>query len=567
MGWGNPNLDREMKKNLESKVEDFLSSGKDSYRFPAGMFNFERQYVHALCRKRGLISASHGSGEARRLTISRKQGREEKEILPKLIQDNAKHVAEALKNYQEKAWQNNKQPKLEPEFRLNFHSKPSLPNSQFNKQVNKLQAFRSALPIAEKKPEIVHSIVNSKVTIIIGETGSGKTTQVPQFILEDAEERLRPTRIYFSQPRRLATVTCASRIAEERGSVLGKEIGYQIRLDNRISNDTNLILCTHGVLLRTLVGSKKESREKLSAMVSHVILDEIHERDKNADFLLIELREMLKNGELNRLVLMSATIDVNFFRNYFEQEGIQTEAVFVEGRTGQIIEKSLEDVLEEYPTIMKSVESQVKLRAREVEIIEQLELEEIEGESESVESMEESTTPEDITKRERPSDCRRRFDATLSRISSALHRGKFSKGAIENDFRMINRMLRDQRNVESGQSKELLIAKTPRGENLVNLAARAAVMKYLVMFVNENDDFSLLREKDKSGRDAISWIEELVEEDFDTYEEIMDFLNDHDPGIDSDEEENDDPRKEICRIAEGKVFLSILVSKYSARYL
>jgi len=74
------------------------------------------------------------------------------------------------------------------------------------------------------------------------------------------------------------------------------------------------------------------------------------------------------------------------------------------------------------------------------------------------------------------------------------------------------------------------------------------------MFVNENDDFSLLREKDKSGRDAISWIEELVEEDFDTYEEIMDFLYDHDPGIDSDDEEIDDPRKEICRIAEGKGF-------------
>ena len=65
---------------------------------------------------------------------------------------------------------------------------------------NLWKAFRAALPIAEKKPEIVNSIVNSKVTIIIGETGSGKTTQVPQFILEDAEERLRPTRIYFSQP-------------------------------------------------------------------------------------------------------------------------------------------------------------------------------------------------------------------------------------------------------------------------------------------------------------------------------------------------------------------------------
>ena len=84
----------------------------------------------------------------------------------------------------------------------------------------------------------------------------------------------------------------------------------------------------------------------------------------------------------------------------------------------------------------------------------------------------------------------------------------------------------------------------------MNLAARAAVLKYLVIFVNENDDFSLLREKDKSGRDAISWIEELVEEDFDTYEEIMDFLYDHDPGIDSDDEES---RKKINNKKKKKI--------------
>ena len=88
--------------------------------------------------------------------------------------------------------------------------------------------------------------------------------------------------------------------------------------------------------------------------------------------------------------------------------------------------------------------------------------------------------------------------------------------------------------------------------NSVNLAARAAALRYLVKFTNESDDFSLLREKDKSGRDAVSWVEELVEKDHDKYEEIMDFLYDHDPGIESDDDEADDPRKEICKIAEGK---------------
>ena len=202
-------------------------------------------------------------------------------------------------------------------------------------------------------------------------------------------------------------------------------------------------------------------------MVSHVILDEIHERDKNADFLLIELREMLKTGELNRLVLMSATIDVDFFKAYFEKEGIQAEAVFVEGRTGQIIEKSLEDVLEEFPLIMKSVENHVRKRAREVEIIEQLEMEEIEGDPESTESFEESQKlpfPVDLETKERVPNCRRRFDATLSRISSALHRGGTPR--LEHEFRLLDRMICDPKNVESGQSEDLKRAKTPRGENL-----------------------------------------------------------------------------------------------------
>ena len=110
------------------------------------MFNFERQYVHQLCRKRGLVSASHGTGEARRLTISRKPDGDEKEVLPQLIPDNSKHIVEALRNYKEKGWQNNKKPKLEPKFRLNFHSKPSLPNvsrySMFS--VCKIYFFRAS---------------------------------------------------------------------------------------------------------------------------------------------------------------------------------------------------------------------------------------------------------------------------------------------------------------------------------------------------------------------------------------------------------------------------------------
>ena len=131
----------------------FTDVNSDSYTFPPGMFNYERQYVHSLCKKHGLLSASHGAGEKRRLTVSRRSDDQFKEVLPKLIPDDKKHIVDALRNYKEKGWQNNKKPKLEPKFRLEFHSKPSLPTvsferfhlfrnifkSQYNRPTQKLQ--------------------------------------------------------------------------------------------------------------------------------------------------------------------------------------------------------------------------------------------------------------------------------------------------------------------------------------------------------------------------------------------------------------------------------------------
>lgn len=112
----------------------------------------------------------------------------------------------------------------------------------------------------EKRPgKVVNqtlSTFSSSVTIIVGATGSGKTTQVPQYILENAAEQNQSCRIFFSQPRKLAAISCAQRIAAERGEEVGTEIGYQVRLESKNSSTTSCVLCTHGVLLRTFMGCK-----------------------------------------------------------------------------------------------------------------------------------------------------------------------------------------------------------------------------------------------------------------------------------------------------------------------
>ncbi|KAJ7384544.1 3'-5' RNA helicase ythdc2 [Desmophyllum pertusum] len=151
-----------------------------------------------------------------------------------------------------------------------------------------------------------------QIILISGETGSGKTTQVPQFIMEDANTRSTPCRLVCTQPRRISALSVSERVATERGERLGQTVGYQIRLDNRISPKTLLTYCTTGVLLRTLM-----SGDNSLSFVTHVIVDEVHERDRFSDFLLIALRDLLTVNRRLKLILMSAALDINLFIDYF----------------------------------------------------------------------------------------------------------------------------------------------------------------------------------------------------------------------------------------------------------
>ncbi|KAL5273653.1 TDRD9 family protein [Megaselia abdita] len=168
------------------------------------------------------------------------------------------------------------------------------------------------LPIHENELVILNTIEKSPVCILTGDTGCGKTTQVPQFILDRAQSRGEYCNIICTQPRRIAAISIAQRVCAERKWELGELVGYQVGLHTLSNEDTRLLYCTTGVLLQKLVKTKNMSK------YTHIILDEVHERDQEMDFLLIVIRRLLiSNSPHTKVVLMSATINPREFSEYF----------------------------------------------------------------------------------------------------------------------------------------------------------------------------------------------------------------------------------------------------------
>ncbi|MQL71690.1 hypothetical protein Taro_003989 [Colocasia esculenta] len=201
-----------------------------------------------------------------------------------------------------------------------------------------MQSFREKLPAYKVKEEFLKAVADNQVLVVSGETGCGKTTQLPQFILEEEISSLRGADccIICTQPRRISAISVAARIAAERGESLGETVGYQIRLESKRSSQTRLLFCTTGVLLRRLV------QEPDLGGVTHLLVDEIHERGMNEDFLIIILRDLLPQRPNLRLILMSATINADLFSKYFGGAPV----IHIPGMTFPVTEVFLEDILE-----------------------------------------------------------------------------------------------------------------------------------------------------------------------------------------------------------------------------
>uniref|UniRef100_A0A665WD97 RNA helicase n=1 Tax=Echeneis naucrates TaxID=173247 RepID=A0A665WD97_ECHNA len=165
----------------------------------------------------------------------------------------------------------------------------------------------------------------------------GKTTQIPQFILDASLSgpANQVANIICTQPRRISAISVAQRVAQERAERLGNSVGYQIRLESVRSSATRLLYCTTGVLLRRLEG------EADLKGVTHVIVDEVHERTEESDFLLLVLKDLIVQRPDLKIILMSATLNANLFSEYF----YNCPSIHIPGRTFPVDQFFLEDAI------------------------------------------------------------------------------------------------------------------------------------------------------------------------------------------------------------------------------
>lgn len=206
---------------------------------------------------------------------------------------------------------------------------------------------RQTLPAWNKKDNLVSVINDNKVTLITGETGSGKSTQIVQFILDDLNQSGDyESTIVCTQPRRISTIGLAERISDERIDKVGSETGYIIRGENKTSKLTRISFVTTGVLLRMLqsaLSTKEDMDLSIFDRLKYIFIDEVHERSVDSDFLLIILKRIMKKLPKLKIVLMSATLDITVFQKFFDTP---VNHLHIEGRTFPIKDHYLDSVLE-----------------------------------------------------------------------------------------------------------------------------------------------------------------------------------------------------------------------------
>ncbi|GAB4848177.1 DExH-box ATP-dependent RNA helicase DExH6 [Ancistrocladus abbreviatus] len=364
-------------------LQDFRTSNDEVYTFEATLSNHERAAVHELCKKMGMRSKSSGRGNQRRVSVFKFKkkvettkgkenvpcvtfSKESKEVLLDLFvcyPPGEEVQGQKLSAHREKK-------KKRRGKRDDVFCKPLMNREEIQKSVELLASRthrtpklkqiaegRSKLPIASFCNVITSTVEAHQVVLISGETGCGKTTQVPQFLLDCMWRKGESCKIICTQPRRISAISVSERISYERGESVGESVGYKIRLESKGGRHSSILFCTNGVLLRVLVymgagksqagASSKVAAGEISD-ITHIVVDEIHERDRYSDFMLAILRDLLPTNPHLHLVLMSATIDAERFSQYFGG----CPVIRVPGFTHPVRTFYLEDVL----SIVKSTE-------------------------------------------------------------------------------------------------------------------------------------------------------------------------------------------------------------------
>ncbi|QBF84301.1 ATP-dependent RNA helicase HrpA [Shewanella maritima] len=224
-----------------------------------------------------------------------------------------------LKKQQEK--QPDEQKKVQETAKLEELAQKAFEKAKLRLENRPQISYPDALPVSQKRDEIAEAIANNQVTIVAGETGSGKTTQLPKICLELGLGSR--GMIGHTQPRRLAARSVANRVAEELNSPLGEVVGFKVRFADALNEDSYIKLMTDGILLAELTSDKYLNQ------YDTIIIDEAHERSLNIDFILGYLKQVLKKRPDLKVIITSATIDVDRFSKHFNNAPV----IEVSGRT------------------------------------------------------------------------------------------------------------------------------------------------------------------------------------------------------------------------------------------
>ena len=188
-------------------------------------------------------------------------------------------------------------------------------------------AFPESLPVSSQREVIAKALLASPVIIVCGETGSGKTTQLPKICLGLGRGKINQGGLIgHTQPRRIAATSTAKRIAQELGTPIGEDVGYQVRFADHTSNQASIKLMTDGILLT------ETQADPLLKKYDTIIIDEAHERSLNIDFLLGYLKQLIAKRPDLKLIITSATIDAQRFANHFASHGQAAPVIEVSGR-------------------------------------------------------------------------------------------------------------------------------------------------------------------------------------------------------------------------------------------
>jgi len=173
--------------------------------------------------------------------------------------------------------------------------------------------FPELLPVSGQRERIMTALQENQVIVVCGETGSGKTTQLPKICLAMGRGRMNGSSgmIGHTQPRRIAATSTAKRIAQELGTPIGQDVGYQVRFTDATSSTASIKLMTDGILLA------QTQHDPLLKAYDTIIIDEAHERSLNIDFLLGYLRQILPKRPDLKIIITSATIDATLFAKHF----------------------------------------------------------------------------------------------------------------------------------------------------------------------------------------------------------------------------------------------------------